>query len=202
MKMKKTILFILTLLLLTSSVLAIGPGLPHAFRGNVKYSDGTAVQEGVIIAKINAQQVGTSDIIKGVYDLVAESEEQGTVYFYIQGKTEAIAEYTFKEFEITELDLEIPKPSYHSSGSPSSSSSNNNNQDNQDAINLDQQNNLDNQNLPQEIITLSNNQLPQTSSGITGAITGALGTPGAIIISIFIIIIIAGFVFVMIKRKS
>jgi len=95
------------------------------------------------------------------------------------------------------------------SNSNSNSNTNSNSNSNTGTLNL---NNQTQQNQSQDQINLNtpepNSTLgfldiePQTSSGITGAIIGTLGTGGTIVISVFIVIIIAGFIVVMIKRKS
>ncbi len=83
---------------------------PHAFYGNVNYSDGNFVETGTITAMIDEAIVGSSNIINGAYDLTIESEYGGLIYFYFN--EEPFTSRIFNVFEITELNLvlSIPKP--------------------------------------------------------------------------------------------
>jgi len=97
-------------------VLAIPP-IPHAFEGNVYYSDGiTLIGEGYIITAMIGDFEISADIINGKYDLMVESDG-GTIEFYISEQTEAIGNYPFASSHITELDFTtelvnpVPEPS-------------------------------------------------------------------------------------------
>ena len=79
---------------------------PHAFYGTIRYSDGDHVY-GTIIAERNDIEVGSSDITNGNYELIVSSESGGIIYFYLDGKEEPLANYTFEAFGITELNLVI-----------------------------------------------------------------------------------------------
>jgi hypothetical protein len=81
--------------------------LPHAFYGEIIYSNGETVNGEIITAKINENIVGRSEVIDGNYDLIAESEYTGLIYFYLSGESESIGNYLFKAFEITELNFII-----------------------------------------------------------------------------------------------
>lgn len=102
--------FIIVLGIFLISIVSAIP-LPHAFYGNVKYSNGESV-EGVIVAKIDESIVGSCDIVGGFYDLIVESEYWGLIYFYLGGENESIGTFPFNSFEITELNfiIEIPEP--------------------------------------------------------------------------------------------
>jgi len=105
---KNLIIVSLCLIFLISMVSAIP--LPHAFYGNVKYSNGENV-EGMITAKIDESIVGSCDIIDGEYNLVVESEYGGLIYFYLEGENESVGTFLFDSFEVTELNfiIEIPE---------------------------------------------------------------------------------------------
>jgi len=91
------------MVLLIGMVSAIS--MPHAFYGEVHYSNGVLVQDGLTItANIDGVEE-TSPVVGGLHDLVVESEDDATVYFYIDGLTEAIGSYTFESFAVTELDF-------------------------------------------------------------------------------------------------
>ncbi len=102
---KSLVIIILCLILLIGVVSAIPIPSPHGFHGSISYSNGTLIEEGTIIAKINEDLAGSSDIIDGSYDLVVESEYGGLIYFYF--KDELIGNYTFNAFEVTELNFVI-----------------------------------------------------------------------------------------------
>jgi len=103
--MKNKILFFVLGIFLISFVSAIS--YPHAFHGTIVYSNGTIIQEGTITAKINELEVGSCNIVNGLYDLVVESDNNELIYFYIQEKEESIGNYKSKAFEITELNFII-----------------------------------------------------------------------------------------------
>ena len=107
---KNLIIVSLCLIFLISIISAIPIPSPHAFYGNVKYSNGESV-EGVIVAKMDDFMVGSCDIVGGFYDLIMESEYGGLIYFYLEGTDESIGNYTFQAFEVTELNfiIEIPE---------------------------------------------------------------------------------------------
>lgn len=105
--MKKLMIFLLVLF--SIGIVSAVP-LPHGFHGSVTYSSGGNVA-GEIIAKISGVEKGNASIVNGIYDLVAESEESGAIYFYIKGNDSKITEYPFAAFNITELNLIVPKES-------------------------------------------------------------------------------------------
>ncbi len=104
------IILIVTLIFLINSVSAIS--FPHAFYGEVNYSNGEKVNTGEIITKINENIVGSTVILDGEYNLIIESEYGGLIKFYFNN--ENLGNYTFKEFEVTRLDfiinIEQPTP--------------------------------------------------------------------------------------------
>ena len=63
---KKLIIFIALSILAVSTVLAVFPGIPHQFYGNVIVNGGL-VQKGTVTAKINGELVGTTPITSGKY---------------------------------------------------------------------------------------------------------------------------------------
>jgi len=108
---KNLIIVSLCLIFLIDVIFAIPIPSPHAFFGNVEYSNGILIEEGTIIAQIANITVGNSEIINGSYDLIVESEYGGLTYFYLGGKNEPIGAFLFDSFEITELNfiIEIPE---------------------------------------------------------------------------------------------
>lgn len=101
----------LCLIFLIDVIFAIPIPSPHAFYGNVKYSNGILIEEGTIIAQIANITVGNSEIINGSYDLIVESDYGEIIYFYLEGKKESLGNYMFQAFEVTELNfiIEIPE---------------------------------------------------------------------------------------------
>ena len=93
-----------------SIISAIPVPSPHAFYGNVDYSNGQSLEGETIITQINNLTVGSCEIVNGKYDLVVESEYGGLIYFYLEGKNEPLETFVFKAFEITELNLIIEIP--------------------------------------------------------------------------------------------
>jgi hypothetical protein len=185
---------------------------PHGFYGEVDYSDGVLIQDSLsITAKISGMIVGTTTIINGIYDLVVESENGGTIDFYIQGQSGTIGNYVFTGFAVTELDFatSLANPNAGSSsssssssggggggGSSSSSSSSTSTQTPDNTINLNTETKNDN-----DINLISNENQGTKNPGITGAITGFAKTPEGIIFIIAGIIILAG-IWVMTLRKE
>ena len=150
---------------------------PHAFYGEVHYSDWFLIGEGLeITASINGNNK-TDTLVNGAYDLVVESESGGIVYFYIEGLTEPIGTREFESFAVTELDfttaLSNPNASGEedddtggstsggtsSSGSGGSSSSSNNIYEEEPMV-------FEKNNLVQDLET------QEISSGITGSAIG------------------------------
>ena len=204
--MKKQIIISLAILFLIGTVFASMP-LPHAFHGIVTYSDGTLIQESLeITAKINNEEVGSSNIINGKYDLVIESESEGeTIYFYIEGLTEAIKTNKFESFEITELNFATtltnpnitpvnpPSRSSGGSGSGGSNSPNNpiiilNKTVNNEIINYE------------ENKTISLNETEETTSPrITGAVINFVSSNKGS--GLIVVLIIIGIGAITIKNK-
>lgn len=110
-------LICLSILFLIGLVSAVP--LPHAFHGTVTYSSGGNVN-GEVVAKIGAVEKGSANIINGVYDLIVETEESGLIYFYIEGNDSKLAEKQFTAFDITELNLIVPKEISSSSSNSNS----------------------------------------------------------------------------------
>jgi len=107
---KNLIIVSLCLIFLINVILAIPIPSPHAFYGNVKYSNGTFIEEGTIVAQIDNIIVGNTEIINGSYDLIVEPEYGGLIYFYLDGENESIGDYIFQAFEVTELNFIIEFP--------------------------------------------------------------------------------------------
>lgn len=216
--MRNAVLFVFALVLLAGSVLAAGPSPPHAFYGDVRYSNGTFVQEGVIIAEINSQEAGASDIVNGAYDLIVESDTDGAlISFYLQGESEAIETAIFEKFEVTELDLIIGEEESEddeeeedndndggSSGGRRGSSSSSSSSDGAIILNS-------NSDIP-AIQGADNGDISLTSSeqgegqkgffpSITGAVIGTLGKTGTVLISAIIIALVVGLGFVVLKKR-
>ena len=212
--MKKTILICLMVILFSGLVLATGPGLPHAFYGVVKYSNGTIVKEGMVVAKINNQQAGTSDIINGVYDLVVESNtEGGKIYFYINNKE--VEDYVFKGFEITELDLvveEVADDTDDSNGEDDSGGSSGGSGDSSNSDSSSGSSSLTSASLvlnpvekddadvdEQGVETLNGDS---ASSGITGAVTGGAFEGGLVVaVGLVVLILVVLAVVVVVRRR-
>jgi len=100
--MKKQIICLMVLFVI-GMVSAIST--PHAFYGEVYYSDGVLIEEGLEIRTEINENDETSTLVNGEYDLVVESDSGGLVYFYIEGLTEPIGTREFESFAITELDF-------------------------------------------------------------------------------------------------
>ena len=216
MKMRNAVLFVFALVLLAGSVLAAGPSPPHAFYGEVKYSNGTLFQQGAIIAKISSQEAGASEILNGAYDLIVESDTDGAeISFYLQGKAEAIKTFVFEAFEITELDLiigeegsedeEDDSDSGDSSSGGSSRSSSRRSSDG--AIILNSNSDMPvTQGEDEGEISLTSFEQEEEQNGffptITGAVIGTLGKTGTVLISAIIIVLIIGLGIVVLKRGS
>ena len=96
--------------------------LPHAFEGQVNNQNGEGL-DGVITAEMEGVVVASSGIINGIYDLVVESENGGTIDFYIQGQSGTIGNYVFTGFAVTELDFTVQVSNSSSGGTGSSDSS-------------------------------------------------------------------------------
>jgi len=207
--MKKQIIISLAILFLIGTVFASMP-LPHAFHGIVTYSDGTLIQESLeITAKINNEEVGSSNIINGKYDLVVESESEGeTIYFYIEGLTEAIKTDKFESFEITELDFAttltnpnitpVNPPSSNSGGSGSSGSGGGNSPNNPIIIlNKTGDDEVINN---EENKTINLNETEKTTSPkITGAVINFVNSNKGS--SLIVVLIIIGIGMITIKKK-
>ncbi len=205
--MKKIILLFIFLLSI-SFVLSQGISKPHAFYGDVHYSDGTTLLEKgySVTAKIDGVEVGKSDIINGEYDLVVEGEKGETIYFYVN--EEKVETSVFEEFGITELDFftDIAKPTSpennnddndngDSTRKSSSSSSSSTTQTNDNTIKLNIKTEDD------ENTNLISNENQETSPGITGAVIGFVKSGGGIGL-IFTLLILGIGVMILRKRAS
>jgi len=205
--MKKIILLFIFLLSI-SFVLSQGISKPHAFYGDVHYSDGTTLLENgySVTAKIDGVEVGKSDIINGEYDLVVEGEKGETIYFYVN--EEKVETSVFEEFGITELDFftDIAKPTSpennnddndneDSTRKSSSSSSSSTTQTNDNTIKLNIKTEDD------ENTNLISNENQETSPGITGAVIGFVKSGGGIGL-IFTLLILGIGVMILRKRAS
>ncbi|MBU1252634.1 MAG: hypothetical protein KJ905_02490 [Nanoarchaeota archaeon] len=207
--MKKQLTFVVLGLFLIGLASAIPS--PHAFNGNVYYSDGTSLlQENLeVTAELGDFEV-SSMVTNGGYDLIVESDAGGTIYFFItkeNGVYEEIRNYTFKSFEITELDLvtSIIKPvppvappannpptssPSSSGGSSGSSGSSTTTIDNTIQLNGEESSNSDGSN--GENINLSLNEeeiLGRKNPGITGAAIGFIksGTGMGLIFTLLVL---------------
>ena len=206
--MKKQLMFVMLSLFLIGVVFAIPP-IPHAFEGNVYYSDGTTLLEDgyTIIAIIGDFEI-SADIINGKYNLMVESDG-GTIEFYISGQTEAIGNYPFVSSNITELDFTTtltnpdttpvsPPPNNNNGGSPGGGSSSG---DSPIIITSETTDNQTNTTNEENTIGLNGNQEP-TSSGITGGVIGFIKTGGGLVTMIFaILIIVIGIGVIVIQKK-
>jgi len=186
--MKKQIIFLMVLFVV-GMVSAIS--MPHAFYGEVYYSDGVLIQENLeITANIDGVEE-TSSVVGGLYDLVVESEDDATVYFYIDGLTESIGSYTFESFAVTELDFttELSNPNSEDDTETSSSrrgSSSSSLNTYEEYYEVSKVNNL------QDL------EIQEISSGITGSAIGVsdfnkvlgIGSVGLILILLILFIII------------
>ena len=114
-------LFIFLLLVVSLSfieVLAVQPpGIPHAFYGKVYFSDGPAPDGLEVIAKIEDEEFGRTTTSGGKYGnpylIVTDpnNENEGkTISFFVAGY-KAKENATFKNGEVTELDLTLDVPS-------------------------------------------------------------------------------------------
>jgi hypothetical protein len=189
---------------------------PHGFYGEVDYSDGTLIQESLTItAKISGTIVGNSNLVNGAYDLVVESENGGTIDFYVDGQSNSIGNYIFTGFAVTELNFttSLANPNQATSSSSSSGSSSGGGggggrssssssgttvstqtTDNSINLNTETENNGN-------INLISNENQKKTNPGITGAVIGFAKTPGGISLMIAVLIILAG-IWVMTLRKE
>ena len=184
---------------------------PHAFYGTVAYSDGTLIQEAwIMIAKINGEEVGRSDIINGKYDLITESAEGGPIDFYISGKSEIIKSYIFEAFEITELNLvtNIPNPNADSNSGRDDHSSDNGGSDDTPSGSSSSNSTIilnkitDTQTTNEKnTIGLNGNQ-ETTNQKITGGVIGFIKSGGGLIVLIFsVLIIVIGIGVIVIQKK-
>jgi hypothetical protein len=115
--MKKAIMFIFALVLISGVVAVDFPPTPSAFYGTAKDTNGGDLPDGyVITAELNGVVSGICTVRDGAYGygsdpLIALSPDQigGTVKFYVNGKeTEEDAE--FIDMGVTELDLTVSSP--------------------------------------------------------------------------------------------
>jgi hypothetical protein len=209
--MKKIVLLFIFLLSI-SFVFSQGITKPHAFYGDVYYSDRiTLLENGFsVTAKIEGVIVGSSEIMNGKYDLIIEGKKGKTIYFYINEKE--VKNYIFEEFGITKLDFftDIVKPTSPENndnneennnndggslggGSPSDSSTT---QTNENTIKL----NIETEDDSKDSISLDKDKTSEkTSLGITGAVIGFVKSGGAIGL-IFILLIVG--IGVMILKKG
>jgi len=200
---KQIILTILISISLIGLISASIPPIPHAFEGNVYYSDRTTlIGDGYTITAIIGDFEISADIINGKYDLMVKSYG-GTIEFYISGQTEAIGNYPFVSSNITELDFKTtftnpdttpvsPPPNNKNGNRPSGGSS---------TIILNKT--TDNQTTNEKnTLGLNGNQKP-TNPGITGGVISFIKTGGGLIILIFsVLIIVIGIGVIILKRKT
>ena len=130
--MKNQIIISLMILFLIGLISAIT--YPHAFYGTVTYSDGTLIQENLIITARLGDFEDTCIIQDGKYGynesaLIVESETGGDIYFYIQGVNELIETFPFEALNITELNLTTNITNPNSSNESNDSSENNESSD-------------------------------------------------------------------------
>ena len=209
--MKKLILSSLVILFLVGLISASNP-LPHAFYGNVEYTNGTLVENGKITANINGVEVGNSEIVNGAYDLVAESDnELETIYFYFDGLDASIETFLFESFEITELNFVIEVSSesggdsHGGSNNDDSSTSNNDDDDSSSSPSSSKTpiQTTSNDNLNSEDAEISSNENQKTTSpGITGGVIGFAKTGKGIGLIFGLLIIVLGIEIITISRKK
>jgi len=187
--MKKQIMFLMVLFVV-GMVSAIS--MPHAFYGEVYYSDGVLIQEELTITA-NIDDVEEVVVLEnGVYDLVVESEDDATVYFYIEGLTESIGSYTFESFAVTELDFTttLSNPSSQSSSSSSSGGSSGGGGSSSSLNTYEEYEKVSEEDNLQDLET------QQISSGITGSAIGVsdfnkvLGIGGGVLVLILLTILL------------
>lgn len=126
--MKKQGIIFLMLMIISLQIISAAGGSPHAFYGKVFYSDGTLIQQSLKITAVLGDYNDSSVITNGEYGygsdtLIIESETGGNILFYLTGLSTSIGNYTFKPFEVTELnfntDILNPNQSTPSSSPPS-----------------------------------------------------------------------------------
>ena len=187
---------------------------PHGFSGKVYYSDGsTLMDSGTITAKIGDFEINSDINSDGLYDLVVESQNDGTVEFYFSGEIEAVEKYEFESFEVTELNIvtniealvvddEINTNKNSGGGSSGSGSSSNSNENVIDLTPNVEDNQEDKQNEGEEIsekkeeITREN-----IDSGITGAVIGFAKSGKGIVTLVFATLIVVAGGMIAVVRK-
>ena len=94
------------------------PPIPHAFRGDAKYTNGQNIPDGYIVtARLDNQPISTSSVIKDgkygyddpllVSDIIGDGNK---VYFYINGKSVENEPVNFIIGDVTNLDLTVKSP--------------------------------------------------------------------------------------------
>jgi len=111
--MKNQTIIILLLLLSIGLISAENPILwPHAFYGNITYSDGSLIHENLTItAKLDGFE-DTCIIQNGTYgyggDTLIVSGSGGEIDFFIEGVDDSIKTIPFEPLNVTELNLITP----------------------------------------------------------------------------------------------
>jgi len=115
--MKNQVILAICLVLLIGMVSAV-PSIPHAFRGDAKYTNGQNIPNGYIVtARLDNQPISTNSIIKdgkyGYDDPLLVSDIIGNgkkVYFYINGELVENDPIDFVIGEVTSLNLIVKSP--------------------------------------------------------------------------------------------
>jgi len=173
---------------------------PHAFYGEVYYSDGVLIGEGLdITASINGNNK-TDTLVNGAYDLVVESESGGIVYFYIEGLTGMIGSYTFDSFAVTEFDFTTALSNPNTSGEEEDDTDESSGGTSSSGGGSSSSDDVDYEEYGGEIFE-GNNFVPdletqEISAGITGGTIGisdfnkVLGAGGVVLILVLLIMIL------------
>lgn len=200
---KQIVLFTLMIIFLTALISAIST--PHAFHGEVYYSDGVLIQENL---EINASVNGFEDssiIENGAYDLVVEGGNGDVVYFYIEGLTESIGTYVFEEHGITELNFTTSLTNPNLSGDDDSEDSGSSNEGSSRSSSFIPSPDSPPIKTPnqgyQEEQEIDLDSDKKTGSGITGSTIGFFELGIELVVIIFTILVITIGVIVIITRK-
>ncbi|MFH1608383.1 MAG: hypothetical protein ABIA78_04590 [archaeon] len=167
---------------------------PNAFYGDVYYSDGTLIQDNLeLTAKISGEEF-SSILLNGGYDVVIESENSGTVYFYIAGLEGAIGTQQFDAFAVTELDFTTELVNPASAGSnPSTNPSKKGSSSGSSTIRLipDVGDDVTPSSITGVVQTIDLEDDEQ-NSGVTGAVVGGIGTGQILVLAFGGLVLILG----------
>lgn len=99
----RKIFFLFLAFILFGGISAVS--FPNGFYGSAKFSNNTNI-DGEIVAKINNQIVSSAEIVDGFYDMVVQSDNIDTIFFYIDGEFIEDIEFGYSG-EIRELNFVI-----------------------------------------------------------------------------------------------